>query len=85
MVFRSGGRSTTGEGAGHETTANMIGKVMAMLLSDRSRREALPAGRTLIRSAVEEPLRFDADPGFGMPRRLRRREGLVVAGLERCR
>ncbi|MGW0808742.1 cytochrome P450 [Nonomuraea sp. NPDC002799] len=56
--------------AGHETTANMIGKMVAMLLSDRARWESLLADRALIRPAVEESLRFDANPGFGMPRYL---------------
>jgi cytochrome P450 len=64
--------------AGHETTANMIGKMVAMLLSDRSRWEALLADRALVRPAVEEVLRFDANPGFGMPRYLT--EALEVAG-----
>ncbi|MEU4423381.1 cytochrome P450 [Actinoplanes sp. NPDC024001] len=54
--------------AGHETTANMIGKMTAMLLADRSRWERLLADRSLVRTAVEEALRFDANPGFGMPR-----------------
>jgi cytochrome P450 len=54
--------------AGHETTANMIGKMVAMLLSDRRRWEQLLADRTLIRSAVEEVLRYDANLGFGLPR-----------------
>ncbi|BBH67569.1 cytochrome P450 [Actinoplanes sp. OR16] len=54
--------------AGHETTANMIGKMVAMLLADRSRWESLLASPTLVRTAVEEALRFDANPGFGMPR-----------------
>lgn len=54
--------------AGHETTANMIGKMIAMLLSERSRWEQLLAEPELVRSAVEEALRFDANPGFGMPR-----------------
>ncbi|WP_240643874.1 cytochrome P450 [Antribacter gilvus] len=54
--------------AGHETTANMIGKMLAMLLSDRSRWEALVADRSLVRNAVEEVLRFDANAGFGLPR-----------------
>ncbi|MFF4211351.1 cytochrome P450 [Streptomyces sp. NPDC001796] len=61
----------TGRGllvAGHETTANMIGKMVAMLLSDRSRWERLLADRSLVRSAVEEALRFDANAGIGMPR-----------------
>ncbi|WP_207755521.1 cytochrome P450 [Nonomuraea cypriaca] len=56
--------------AGHETTANMIGKMVSMLLADRTRWEALLADRALIRPAVEETLRFDANPGFGMPRYL---------------
>lgn len=54
--------------AGHETTANMIGKMMGMLLADRGRYEALVADPALIPTAVEEILRFDANPGFGMPR-----------------
>ncbi|WAP59797.1 cytochrome P450 [Streptomyces sp. S465] len=54
--------------AGHETTANMIGKMLAMLLADRRHWERLLADRSLVRTAVEEALRFDANPGFGMPR-----------------
>ncbi|MGR6921955.1 cytochrome P450 [[Actinomadura] parvosata] len=64
--------------AGHETTANMIGKMMALLLADRGRWEALLADRSLIRTAAEEALRFDANPGFGMPRYLT--EEVEVAG-----
>ncbi|MFC7534103.1 cytochrome P450 [Actinoplanes sp. GCM10030250] len=56
--------------AGHETTANMIGKMVAMLLAERSRWEELLAEPALVRTAVEEALRFDANPGFGMPRYL---------------
>ncbi|MBO3734524.1 cytochrome P450 [Glycomyces niveus] len=61
----------TGQGllvAGHETTANMIGKMTAMLLADRSRWEALLADPTLVRPAVEEALRLDVNAGFGMIR-----------------
>ncbi|NUT52765.1 MAG: cytochrome P450 [Saccharothrix sp.] len=54
--------------AGHETTANMIGKMVGMLLADRSRWEALLADPSLVRTAVEEALRADANPGFGIPR-----------------
>ena len=54
--------------AGHEATSNMIGKMVAMLLADRSRWERLLADRTHIRYAVEELLRFDVNPGFGIPR-----------------
>lgn len=64
--------------AGHETTANMIGKMMGMLLADRSRWEQLVGDRSLARTAVEEVLRFDANPGFGMPRYLT--EDAEVAG-----
>lgn len=63
----------TGRGllvAGHETTANMIGKMVAMLLADRRRWERVLADRSLVRSTVEEVLRFDANLGFGMPRYL---------------
>jgi cytochrome P450 len=54
--------------AGHETTANMIGKMVAMLLADQQRWERLVADRSLVPSSVEEALRFDANAGFGMPR-----------------
>lgn len=62
---------TTAQGlllAGHETTSNMIGKMVGMLLADRSRWERLLADRTLVRTAVEEALRMDANPSIGMPR-----------------
>ncbi|MEV5750775.1 cytochrome P450 [Actinoallomurus sp. NPDC052308] len=61
----------TGQGllvAGHETTANMIAKMVAMLLADRRRWERLLADRSLIRTAVEEALRFDSNLGLGMVR-----------------
>ena len=54
--------------AGHETTANMIGKMVAMLLADRRRWEQLLADPALVRTAVEEVLRFDPNLGFGIPR-----------------
>jgi cytochrome P450 len=57
--------------AGHETTANMIGKMVAMLLADREKHWAkLLADPSLIRSAVEETLRMDANSGLGMVRYL---------------
>ncbi|WP_405592628.1 cytochrome P450 [Streptomyces sp. NBC_01092] len=56
--------------AGHETTANMIGKMVAMLLADRTRWELLLADPTLVRTAVDEALRFDANLGFGIRRYL---------------
>ncbi|MFC4561664.1 cytochrome P450 [Nocardiopsis mangrovi] len=55
--------------AGHETTANMIGKMVAMLLADRTRWERLLADPSLVRRAVDEVLRFDANlGGFGIRR-----------------
>ncbi|EOD69701.1 cytochrome P450 [Amycolatopsis vancoresmycina] len=54
--------------AGHETTANMIAKMVAMLLADRSRWEQLLADPSLVRTAVEESLRVDANAGVGMQR-----------------
>jgi len=57
--------------AGHETTANMIGKMVAMLLADRERRWVrLVAEPSLVRTAVEETLRMDANSGLGMVRYL---------------
>ncbi len=64
--------------AGHETTANMIAKMVAMLLADRSRWEELLADPSLVRTAVEEALRMDANAGFGMPRYFT--EDVEVAG-----
>ncbi|MFF4413038.1 cytochrome P450 [Streptosporangium sp. NPDC001559] len=64
--------------AGHETTANMIGKMVAMLLSDRSRWERLLADPSLVRTAVEEALRLDANAGIGLPRYLH--EEIEVSG-----
>ncbi|WP_345607032.1 cytochrome P450 [Pseudonocardia adelaidensis] len=54
--------------AGHETTANMIGKMIAMLLSDRRRWEQLLTDPSRVRVAVEETLRLDTNAGFGMVR-----------------
>jgi cytochrome P450 len=69
--------------AGHETTANMIGKMVAMLLADRRRWERLLADPELIGAAVEEALRFDPISGFGLPRYLT--EDFEVAGTTLCR
>ena len=54
--------------AGHETTSNTLSKMIAMLLADRTRWELLLADPSLVRTAVEESLRFDANAGFGLPR-----------------
>ncbi|MFE9450135.1 cytochrome P450 [Streptomyces sp. NPDC006739] len=54
--------------AGHETTAGFITTMAAVLLADRDRWERLLLDRSLIRSAVEEVLRYEPYPGFGMLR-----------------
>lgn len=64
--------------AGHETTMNVIAKMVALLLADRSRWELLLADRSLVPSAVEEVLRFDAELGLGTPRYLE--EEAEIAG-----
>ncbi|MCG0286888.1 cytochrome P450 [Streptomyces sp. PSAA01] len=56
--------------AGHETTSSVIGKLVPVLLDDRSRWQRLLDDRALIRPAVEELLRFDVNRGPGMPRYL---------------
>ncbi|GAB2812807.1 cytochrome P450 [Lentzea nigeriaca] len=65
--------------AGHETTANMITKMVAMLLSERSRWEQLLADPSLVRTAVEEALRLDANAGVGMARYLT--EEIEIGGV----
>ncbi|GGU27861.1 cytochrome P450 [Lentzea flava] len=65
--------------AGHETTANMITKMVAMLLSDRSRWEQLLADPSLVRTAVEESLRLDANLGVGLARYLT--EEIEIGGV----
>ncbi|HWG14317.1 MAG TPA: cytochrome P450 [Streptosporangiaceae bacterium] len=54
--------------AGHETTANMIGKMMAMLLADRRRFQQVVNDPAIVPSAVEEVLRYDMNPSIGVPR-----------------
>lgn len=56
--------------AGYETTAGMIGKMVAHLLAEPDRWARLLADPDLVRTAVEEILRFDPNPGFGIPRYL---------------
>jgi cytochrome P450 len=46
--------------AGHETTTNLIGNLVHLLLSNRDQWERLKAEPSLIDTAVEEALRFDA-------------------------
>jgi cytochrome P450 len=56
--------------AGYETTASMIGKMVALLLAEPDRWARLRADPGLVRTAVDEVLRFDPNPGFGIPRYL---------------
>jgi cytochrome P450 len=50
----------------------LIGTMVALLLADRRRWERLLADPSLVPLAVEEALRFDAEPGIGVPRYLDR-------------
>ncbi|WP_329060708.1 cytochrome P450 [Streptomyces sp. NBC_01429] len=55
--------------AGHETTSNMISIMVAMLLSERDRFEAVTADPALIPNTVEEVLRLDTTLAvIGVPR-----------------
>ncbi|MEU5718007.1 cytochrome P450 [Streptomyces sp. NPDC020403] len=54
--------------AGHETTAGFLTTMAAVLLADRERWARLLQDRALIRSAVEEVLRYEPYTGFGMLR-----------------
>lgn len=51
--------------AGHETTTNLIGNALAALLAWPDQRARLIADPTLIRSAVEEFLRYDSPVQLG--------------------
>ncbi|MFF5589586.1 cytochrome P450 [Streptomyces hygroscopicus] len=56
--------------SGHETTSGAIAKLVPVLLDERSRWQRLLDDRSLIRTAVEELLRFDVNRGPGMLRYL---------------
>jgi cytochrome P450 len=53
---------------GVETAANTIGKMMATLLADPGRFRQVVDDPTIVTTAVEEVLRFDTNPSFGLPR-----------------
>lgn len=65
--------------AGHETTSNMIGKMMAMLLAEREHFEAVIDDPELVPGTVEEVLRLDTNLGFGIPRFIT--EDIEVRGI----
>ncbi|NGO68815.1 cytochrome P450 [Streptomyces boncukensis] len=76
----------TGQGllvAGHETTSNMISKMVLMLLADRRHWEELLADFGLVDGAVEEALRYDLASGFGLPRYLTEDVDVEGAALPR--
>jgi cytochrome P450 len=54
--------------AGHETTANMIGKMMSVLLGRPGLYAQLVNDSDAIGDAVEEVLRYDTNPSLGVPR-----------------
>jgi cytochrome P450 len=55
--------------AGHETTTSLIGNGLALLLGDRARWQRLVEDRSLVRSAIEEIVRYES-PVARQPRRV---------------
>ena len=55
--------------AGHETTTSLIGNGLALLLGDRGRWQRLVDDRSLVRSAIEEIVRYES-PVARQPRRV---------------
>ncbi len=56
--------------AGHETTRSLVGNGLALLLSDRARWERLVRQPALVRSAIEEVVRYES-PVARQPRLLK--------------
>jgi cytochrome P450 len=65
--------------AGHETTVNLIGNGMLALLQHPDQMQALRQEPSLIRSAVEELLRFDSPVAMATDRYAR--EDVTMAGV----
>ncbi|MFP2929816.1 cytochrome P450 [Pyxidicoccus sp. 3LG] len=65
--------------AGHETTANLLGNTLMMLLKEPERLHALRKDPSLIPAAIEEALRLDS-PVQGMMRTTRRT--VMLGGVE---
>jgi cytochrome P450 len=55
--------------AGHETTTSLIGNGLALLLGDRGRWQRLVDDRSLVRSTIEEIVRYES-PVARQPRRV---------------
>ena len=55
--------------AGHETTTSLIGNGLALLLGDRRHWQRLLDDRSLVRSAIEEVVRYES-PVARQPRRV---------------
>ena len=55
--------------AGHETTTSLIGNGLALLLGDRAQWQRLVDDRSLVRSAIEEVIRYES-PVARQPRRV---------------
>ena len=79
--------------AGHETTTSLIGNGLALLLGDRGQWQRLVDDRSLVRSAIEEIVRYES-PVARQPRRVTEPVQLgevpisggrdVVPNAERC-
>lgn len=65
--------------AGHETTNNLIGNTVRLLLEDRSRWERLLGDPALIGGAIDEALRFD--PSVVVWRRVAKK-AVTIGGVE---
>jgi pimeloyl-[acyl-carrier protein] synthase len=65
--------------AGHETTRSLIGNGLALLLSDRARWERLVDDPSLLRSAIEEVVRYES-PVARQPRLLK--HGTSLGGFD---
>ena len=66
--------------AGHETTRSLIGNGLGLLLSDRAQWERLVDQPFLVRSAIEEVVRFES-PVARQPRLMRRSTSLGAVEL----
>jgi cytochrome P450 len=67
--------------AGHETTRSLVGNGLGLLLSDRARWERLVREPTLVRTAIEEIVRYES-PVARQPRLLKHTTRLGEAELQ---